>query len=204
MKYILKLSYLSIAVLIMSSCTCDDIHCEGFDRNYSSWLVYQNPETLTFTDNTTDITLSINDKSISEPYTEEVKWSSLGGCKPVDCSQRASTRGQFNTTINGFNYGRISIDNHDRPDFLRLSISVFDFHNAFTIKPQLELEGTLQSFHNTINLNGINYKDVISMELDTLSIYNKNKHIWKVYFSEEKGIIAFSDRNTHKTYYLKP
>lgn len=191
-------------LFFLNSCSCNDLECPAFDRNYGCWLTYSNNQTITFTDNTNDIVLTINDKSFSGSYVEEVEWSSLGGCHTNhDCVQRAYVEGGFNTNINSRNDYYFSVRNLGASNQLRTLIVLFDFRSGFKVKPELELTDTLQNFYSNINLNGTDYTNVISMELDTLLAYNDNKHIWKVYFSEEKGIIAFADRNADKTYYLK-
>ncbi len=208
MKTLHSILFLFFGILLSAlSCECDDIRCDSYDINQTSWLNYNVSENISFSDSTSsNITLTIDERSFSEPFFEAVEWKAGTGCNQRSdiCNSEAIVRGQFSPSINGYSNYYMRISSQERAEILGMEIIIYDFNDRIIIEPKIELRNSRQKFHNNITLNGTNYTDVISMEIDTNNIGNLNKHIWKVYYSEAEGIIAFADKIDDKTYYSNP
>lgn len=199
---ILLLFIITLAI----SCDCEPVNCPEFDREYMSWVDYKKGENIVFASNDDEVNLSIFDKRISGKTQIQGTFILFLGCdsERSDCNESGSIYGTIDSidTKTSIPFS-VEIRNDGYYKDLILYLTVHDFEDEIMIRPKITItKPSRQKLYSSITLNGTNYSDVITMEKDT-NIYGGLK-VWKTYYSETKGLVAFETAKPYKIYYLKP
>lgn len=195
---------LSIASLIaLNACKCKE-QCSGFDTRYLKLIPYNLSDNITYTIGNEDITFSVTTKEYTEPYKGECKFNLVQCNCAVACEPaNKATMGAKTSLSKGSKKSIWVYLNMDgMSEKQQMHYYVFDFESGGTFIHELRSYSSQSaSVLPELLANGKRYTNILVQYNDTL--IDSNKAIWRVYLTNEQGIIGFSDRLTHSDYFLK-
>ncbi|MBW7912403.1 MAG: hypothetical protein H3C54_01565 [Taibaiella sp.] len=196
------------ALILLTACD-KKIECPGFDTNNLKLMPYQDNDVITFTDGVKDISFTVGYKEYSEAYRDECGPDGMLGRICPDCSTKAEMIAYSDETRNNAKRLHIILEtttHYGKTDEIMI-FQVLDFIGDGTSFSGLNANSNYyhDSTIHALNVNGKSYENVRVHTLDTLNSWSDfdKKHIWRVYLTNMKGIIGFSDRQTKSTYFFK-
>lgn len=203
------MKYLIAASLILLTACDKKVECPGFDANNLKLMPYQDNDVITFTDGVKDISFTVGYKEYSEAYRAECGPDGMLGSICPDCSTKAEMIAYSDEIRNNAKQLHVILETTTSYGNTHevMKFQVLDFPGDATSFTELSANSNYyhDSTIHTLNVNGKSYENVRVHTLDTLNSWSDfdKKDIWRVYLTNMKGIIGFSDRQTQSTYFLK-
>ena len=219
-KYLLYTFSFFVAIQLIS-CKCGTIECSGFKTAYQKFIPSFYANELLYTNGIGDTILFKKYASYKTVgSSRNCPGSPLsGGCTPCECAvPRASVHYETNDTLRAvrdlnnviiFQNSFLNIVCNNQSEFkdsFQLAYRLIDSYHSVqldTANYKLNVKDTLL---NNFIVGGKSYSNVLLNYNDTNTIFRTNYtekiYIWKTYYSNNKGIIAFFDRLTNSIFYL--
>lgn len=202
MKRILLLPAL---IFLLQSCR-QTKDCPALDAKYMALINYSQGQVITFVNSSGDeINFTVNNKTVSDPYTTRCESGGLilgGDCSRTTCKASASLNAVSDSSRNGNNALSININFSSFSYRINTSmaISLLDYYYVIPLDPfqRSQLFGDTTFDHLTLGSHS--YDSVMTVSTDSSS---SNQKIWRIYFTNNQGVIAFADRQTNSIFYLK-
>jgi hypothetical protein len=210
-----KVLFALLLTAALYSCNCGSITCPGLDTGFSRWLPYKDGETITFTNGSgNEIRFVVSRSELSVSKNLDCGKDGLGGCNCPDCPEPTGESAAISSDTSRkkgklvYNSVGVGIRQHKtNKDSVFLTYTIFDHGNSLVIHPTLQYKNT-DSLLSTYTVGNHTYTNVVVHQTDTNArsnpnpIYNKT-FVWKSYYNQEYGVIAFYDLATQSFFYRK-
>lgn len=173
--------FLLISFLIISG--CGEVHCPAFPSNFLGWFPLKTGTVLLYENDSDTSAFYILNNFVSTPssFKKNCKCECLASSSYTsDISSHSGFNMEVNCTFNSESSIRFSI--------VYSNDTISDNFSFYFNKSQNTFENI--SFTTDYLTNSTTYSNVAVIENSTFSYFVK-----KIYFSTEKGIIAYVDKN---------
>lgn len=173
--------YIILIICLLFIISCGEIDCPAFPDKLMSWIDYKTSDTLRYKNSNDTLTHIVINNYKSEGYSFK---------KNCDCECSASAGFETQQNKNGYKIiGNCSFFNDNN------IILSYKFQSN-------ETDELFEFRYNILNNQILDEVYIVDYELNGVTLSNvgfiekaNNKKVIKVYFTREKGLIAFVDKN---------
>jgi len=177
-------------------------HCPPLTQPGKEWVetMHHGEDTLNFVSNSGKLFTFIAFNIASSPsYIQDPCTDRNNQCECDGCVGWGGLKYKSDSTVNMKQILEYNISERYSENPVEISrfytINIFDFLGFYSDNSNY---GTKSESFSSINVNGVVYQNITVYYNDTTDYINQR--IWKIYFSQQEGLIAFMDRNSQELF----